>query len=151
MQLGTLMDRLEFEDDAAAALEALGDIVLFAEVQAMGERYDECPGEYVANAARRFARRRASGSTSSAVPSSPARSAANAGSGSSNAARSQSVSRDINPFRYGLHPATAARNSTTSGANPGKAARASAAAAARTARSHCRRCSGIRTSRLRVS
>jgi len=55
MELGTLMDRLGFEDNAAAALEALGDIVLFAEVQAMGERYDEDPGEYVANAARRFA------------------------------------------------------------------------------------------------
>jgi hypothetical protein len=57
MQLGTLMDHLEFEDDAATALEALGDIVLFSEVQAMGERYDECPGQYVANAARRFAAR----------------------------------------------------------------------------------------------
>jgi hypothetical protein len=55
MQLGTLMERLTFDDDAAAALEALGDIVLFAEVQAMGERYDESPGEYVANASRRFA------------------------------------------------------------------------------------------------
>ena len=55
MQLGKLMDHLAFEDDAAAALEALGDIVLFAEVQAMGERYDESPGEYVANAAHRFA------------------------------------------------------------------------------------------------
>jgi hypothetical protein len=55
MQLGTLIDRLSFEDDAAAALEALGDIILFTEVQAMGERYDESPGEYVANAARRFA------------------------------------------------------------------------------------------------
>jgi hypothetical protein len=55
MQLGTLMDHLEFEDDAAAALEALGDIVLFAEIRTMGERYDESPGEYVANAARRFA------------------------------------------------------------------------------------------------
>lgn len=55
MQLGTLMNHLEFEDDAAAALEALGDIVLFSEVQAMGDRYDECPGAYVANAARRFA------------------------------------------------------------------------------------------------
>ncbi len=55
MELGTLMDRLAFEDNAAAALEALGDIVLLAEVQAMGERYDENPGEYVANAARRFA------------------------------------------------------------------------------------------------
>lgn len=55
MQLGTLMDHLSLEDDAATALEALGDIVLFAEVQATGERYDETPGEYVANAARRFA------------------------------------------------------------------------------------------------
>lgn len=55
MQLGTLMDHLAIEDDAAGALEALGDIVLFAEVQAMGGRYEESPGEYVANAARRFA------------------------------------------------------------------------------------------------
>lgn len=55
MQLGTLMDHLSLEDDAATALEALGDIVLFAEVQATGERYDETPGEYVAYAARRFA------------------------------------------------------------------------------------------------
>ncbi len=55
MQLGTLMDHLAFEDDAAAALEALGDIVLYAEVQTTGERYGETPGEYVANAARRFA------------------------------------------------------------------------------------------------
>lgn len=55
MHLGTLMDRLAFEGDAAAALEALGDIVLFSQVQAMGERYEETPGEYVANAARRFA------------------------------------------------------------------------------------------------
>lgn len=55
MQLGTLMERLVQEDDAAVALEALGDIVLFTEVQAMGERYGESPGEYVANAARRFA------------------------------------------------------------------------------------------------
>ena len=38
-----LMNHLAFEDDAAAALETLGDIVLFAEVQAMGERYDESP------------------------------------------------------------------------------------------------------------
>lgn len=57
MQLGTLMNHLEFEDDGAAALEALGDIVLFAEIQKMGARYDECPGTYVANAARRFAAR----------------------------------------------------------------------------------------------
>lgn len=55
MQLGTLMERLAQEDDAAVALEALGDIVLFSEVRAMGARYDESPGEYVANASRRFA------------------------------------------------------------------------------------------------
>ena len=57
MQLGGLMNHLEFENDAAAALEALGDIVLYTEIQAMGERYDESPGIYVANAARRFAAR----------------------------------------------------------------------------------------------
>ncbi len=55
MQLGTLMDHLEFEDDAAAALEALGDIVLFTAVQTVGERFDETPGAYVAGAASRFA------------------------------------------------------------------------------------------------
>jgi hypothetical protein len=55
MQLGTLMDHLSFEDDAAEALEALGDIVLYSKVQSMGERFAETPGEYVANAARRFA------------------------------------------------------------------------------------------------
>ncbi len=55
MQLGTLMDHLEFEDDAGAALEALGDVVLFSQIRAAGERYEETPGEYVANAARRFA------------------------------------------------------------------------------------------------
>jgi len=55
MQLGTLIDHLSREEDAAVALEALGDIVLFSEVQAVGERYGESPGEYVANAARRFA------------------------------------------------------------------------------------------------
>lgn len=55
MQLGTLMNHLAFEEDAAAALEAIGDLVLFASVQAMGKRFEETPGEYVANAARRFA------------------------------------------------------------------------------------------------
>lgn len=56
MHLGTLIvQRLASENDAAAALEALGDILLFTEVQQMGAHYDESPGEYVANAARRFA------------------------------------------------------------------------------------------------
>ncbi|MCP8939567.1 hypothetical protein NK718_13655 [Alsobacter sp. SYSU M60028] len=55
MQLGTLISRLEDETDAAMALEALGDVVLLGEVLRTGELYDETPGEYVANAARRFA------------------------------------------------------------------------------------------------
>jgi hypothetical protein len=55
MQLGALLSRLEDEADAATALDALGDIVLFARVEAMGARHDEAPGAYVANGARRFA------------------------------------------------------------------------------------------------
>mgnify|MGYP005857436359 CR=1 FL=1 len=55
MQLGTLLNHLSFEDDADEALEALGDLVLFSKVQAMGERFAETPGEYAANAAQRFA------------------------------------------------------------------------------------------------
>ncbi|HEX4893460.1 MAG TPA: hypothetical protein VFV47_09240 [Hyphomicrobiaceae bacterium] len=55
MLLGELLSKLEGEDDAGEALGALGDIVLFAEVQSMGERYGEAPGEYVAGAASRFA------------------------------------------------------------------------------------------------
>lgn len=55
MQLGTLIDRLSLEEDAAVALEALGDIVLFLDVRTVGEHYGESPGAYVANAARRFA------------------------------------------------------------------------------------------------
>lgn len=55
MNLGTLMTHLSHETDAAAALDALGDLLLLQEVTAMGERHDEAPGEYVANASRRFA------------------------------------------------------------------------------------------------
>ncbi len=55
MQLGELISRLEDESDAAAALEALGDIVLLAEVEAERVAHDETPGEYAANASRRFA------------------------------------------------------------------------------------------------
>ncbi len=57
MQLGTLLNHLENDADAGAALQALGDIVLFARVEAMGAEHDEEPGEYVANGARRFAAR----------------------------------------------------------------------------------------------
>jgi hypothetical protein len=55
MQLGTLIASLEDEQQAATALEALQDIVLFARIDAAGAAYDEPPGAYVANAARRFA------------------------------------------------------------------------------------------------
>lgn len=55
MHLGTLIGRLRREEDAALALEALDDIVLYADVAAMGERFDETPAAYVATAAARFA------------------------------------------------------------------------------------------------
>lgn len=55
MQLGALLTHLSDENDAAAALDALGDLVLLAQIQAMGEQHDETPGEYVANASRRYA------------------------------------------------------------------------------------------------
>jgi hypothetical protein len=57
MQLGTLLTQLESDSHAGAALQALGDIVLLARVEAMGAEHDEAPGEYVANGARRFASR----------------------------------------------------------------------------------------------
>ena len=53
MQLGALLTRLSDENDAAEALDALGDVVLLAQIQEMGAQHDETPGEYVANASRR--------------------------------------------------------------------------------------------------
>jgi len=55
MLFGTLLQRLGDEADAAVALEALGDLALMAEVQAMGALHDESVGEYAAGATRRFA------------------------------------------------------------------------------------------------
>ncbi len=57
MLLGTLLKRLGDEADAAEALDALGDIVLLAEVHAMGALHEETPGEYASGATRRFAAR----------------------------------------------------------------------------------------------
>lgn len=54
MQLGALIRRLEDETDAAQAMDALGDIVLFTRVKAMGQLHDETPGAYLAGASRRF-------------------------------------------------------------------------------------------------
>lgn len=55
MQLGVMLGRLSQEADAAAALDAMGDIVLLAQIQEVGAQHDETAGEYVANAARRYA------------------------------------------------------------------------------------------------
>lgn len=55
MLLGTLLRRLEDTADAAAALEALGDLVLLAQVTATAQEYGETAGEYAAGATRRFA------------------------------------------------------------------------------------------------
>ncbi|MFV0296728.1 MAG: hypothetical protein ACK5JT_11495 [Hyphomicrobiaceae bacterium] len=55
MHLGTLIRRLENEDDAGTALDAIGDLVLFSEVTAMGEHYGESPAAYTATAVARFA------------------------------------------------------------------------------------------------
>lgn len=55
MHFGAMMSALENEGHAAQALAALGDVVLLAEVGAMGELHDETPGEYVVGASRRFA------------------------------------------------------------------------------------------------
>lgn len=55
MQIGALIERLEQEDDAGDALAVLGDIVLFSEVVAMGERFEESPAAYTAGAVARFA------------------------------------------------------------------------------------------------
>ena len=55
MLLGTLLTNLRDEGNAAAALTALDDLVLLAQVQERAVRYDETPGEYAAGAVSRFA------------------------------------------------------------------------------------------------
>ncbi len=55
MLLGTLIERLSVDTDAAAALEALSDVVLFAEIETMSSRFGESASEYVAASASRFA------------------------------------------------------------------------------------------------
>lgn len=55
MLLGTILTRLGHEADAAEVLDGIGDILLLAEVQAMGELHDESPADYVCGATRRFA------------------------------------------------------------------------------------------------
>ena len=55
MTLGSLIARLENEQDAAEAFAALGDLPLYAQVSAMADRFDATPAEYIAAAAARFA------------------------------------------------------------------------------------------------
>lgn len=57
MHLGTLLSRLADDTNAADAIAALGDLVLYADVEAMGASHGETPGQYLAGAARRFADR----------------------------------------------------------------------------------------------
>lgn len=55
MHLGTLIGRLESEQDAAVVLEALDDLVLYAETTEMAARFEETPAEYASGAVSRFA------------------------------------------------------------------------------------------------
>ena len=57
MQLGVFLSSLKDEANAAEALDAIGDIDLYAEVLEVGARYDEAPGQYVSAAVRRYASR----------------------------------------------------------------------------------------------
>jgi len=54
MTLGAILAQLRDEDAAGAALAALDDIVLYAQVQACGAEHAEAPGEYACGAVRRF-------------------------------------------------------------------------------------------------
>jgi len=54
MTLGSLIEQLTHEDNGALVLETLGDIVLYAEVDAMAASYGESVGAYVVGAAARF-------------------------------------------------------------------------------------------------
>ncbi len=55
MELGQWLHHLAQENNGAQAIEALGDLVLYARIEAMGRLHDETPGDYVAAAAGRFA------------------------------------------------------------------------------------------------
>lgn len=55
MELGSLITRLSDEGAAGEALQAIGDLVLFARVSEMAGRYGEPPEAYVAASVRSFA------------------------------------------------------------------------------------------------
>lgn len=54
MQLGAILTSLAVGANAAAALDAIGDIVLYAKVLEAGSRFDEAPAEYVSAAVGRY-------------------------------------------------------------------------------------------------
>lgn len=55
MQLGEIIRSFSDETAAGEALLACNDILLFARVAEVGDRYEESVGEYAAGAVRRFA------------------------------------------------------------------------------------------------
>jgi hypothetical protein len=55
MHLGTLIAELQHEPEAAAALHAIGDVVLFARISEMAHDLELAPGEYVSDSVSRFA------------------------------------------------------------------------------------------------
>jgi len=55
MFLGTLIAQLENERYATDMLEALGDLVLYAEVAAAADAFDETPGAFLAASVGQFA------------------------------------------------------------------------------------------------
>jgi hypothetical protein len=57
LQLGSFLSSLDDETNAGAALDTIGDLVLYAEVLEIGARFDETPGKYVSAAVGRYASR----------------------------------------------------------------------------------------------
>lgn len=55
MLLGTLIAKLEDEACATDFIAVLGDLVLYAEIVAAAERFDETPGAYLAASVGEFA------------------------------------------------------------------------------------------------
>lgn len=55
MHLGALLSRLEGENDVAAFLAGIGDVMLLQRVEATAAAFDETSTEYVTAAVRRYA------------------------------------------------------------------------------------------------
>jgi HEAT repeat protein len=57
MHLGALLKRVAEGGEEADTIEALGDLALYARVELMSSTFGETTGEYIRNAAGRFAAR----------------------------------------------------------------------------------------------